>query len=57
MKEKIKARLKEPSTWAGLGLLATQAAKLVAPEYAPAIDLLALFLGGGAIVKREGAAQ
>lgn len=49
----IKARLREPSTWAGLGVLALQAGKLIAPQWSGAFDVVAMLLGGGAVVAPE----
>lgn len=46
-------RLSEPSTWAGLAVI-LQAAKVLVPAYALAIDAVAVAAGGLAMVLREG---
>jgi hypothetical protein len=46
-------RFKEPSTWAGLAVLAAQAGKLVAPQWAAVFDIVSMLAGGAAVVKRE----
>ena len=46
-------RLKEPSTWAGLAVI-LQAAKVLVPGYALAIDAVAVAAGSMAVVLREG---
>ncbi|MYM39668.1 hypothetical protein [Duganella qianjiadongensis] len=50
-------RLKEPSTWAGFGIL-FQALKTLAPHYAPVFDSLSFVAGTvAAAVTEKGAAQ
>ena len=53
MGARVRARLREPSTWAGLAVLAAGGAKIVAPEWSVYFDMLAMILGGGAVVKAE----
>jgi hypothetical protein len=45
---KLKARLKEPSTWAGLSLLATILGLNVPPGTNEALQALLMIFGGGA---------
>lgn len=47
MKEYIKERLKEPSTWRGLILLATACGVPIAPQMGEAIITIGLALVGG----------
>ncbi|WP_161993210.1 hypothetical protein [Lacisediminimonas profundi] len=53
MGARVRARLREPSTWAGLAVLVAGGAKLIAPEWAVYFDMAAMILGGGAVVKAE----
>lgn len=46
------ARLREPSTWAGLAVL-LQLIKSIRPEWAVVIDAVTLLFGGGAVVIPE----
>lgn len=49
-------RLKEPSTWAGFGIV-LQAAKTIKPEYAPVFDCLSFLAGSlAAAVSEKGTA-
>lgn len=52
----ILARFREGSTLAGLAALA-QAAKYFAPQYAPALDMVTLVLGGSAAVVPDPASK
>jgi hypothetical protein len=52
----ILARAKEPSTLAGLSMLAVFL-RLKFPAYAPVLDSLAAVLGGGAVVLPERGGQ
>lgn len=45
-------RLKEPSTWAGFGIL-SQTVKAVFPEYAPVLDGLSFICGSVAAAVTE----
>lgn len=45
-------RLKEPSTWAGFGIL-FQALKALAPHYAPVFDAMSFVAGSVAAAVRE----
>jgi hypothetical protein len=47
MKDYLRERLKEPSTWRGLVLLATACGVPVAPQMAEAIITIGLALAGG----------
>lgn len=47
MKEYIAERLKEPSTWRGLVLIATACGVPIAPELGEAIITIGLALAGG----------
>lgn len=47
MKEYVKARLQEPSTWRGLVLIATAFGVPIAPELGEAIITIGLALAGG----------
>lgn len=47
MKEYIKERLKEPSTWRGIILLLTAAGVPIAPAMGEAIIVVGLALAGG----------
>lgn len=49
----VKQRLKEPSTWAGLGVLAAQAVVILKPEWAAVANMLTFMFGGGAVVMPE----
>ncbi len=41
--------MKEPSTWAGLGVLLQVAKPFVMPQYAPVIDAVTMAAGGVAV--------
>ena len=47
VKEYVKARLKEPSTWRGMILLCTAFGVPIAPQMAEAIITVGLALAGG----------
>lgn len=47
MKEFVKARLKEPSTWRGIILILTAAGVPIAPQMGEAIICVGLALAGG----------
>jgi hypothetical protein len=47
MKDYIKARLKEPSTWRGIILILTAAGVPIAPQMGEAIICIGLALAGG----------
>jgi hypothetical protein len=50
--DKIKARMAEPSTWAGLAAM-LETIKLIAPQYAALIVGLQAIAGGVAVVAKE----
>ncbi len=54
MKKYMRERLKEPSTWRGLILLATACGAPIAPAMSEAIILLGLALAGGVGVVTKG---
>lgn len=56
MSKKRKARFKEPSTWAGIGVLLAAIAPVAGPA-APILAALSGAAGGVAMILREGEAE
>lgn len=50
-------RLREPSTWAGFGLILSQGGKALFPEWGFVFDALATLAGGYAVYQRERAVR